>query len=99
MLEDLWKAAYVFHAEGTKKAEEWVFDRLRRVLQGKASTVAGGIRRRTPSRDTIVGIENAAEIFGAAKPPRSFISRMGAAPLLTHTQHAAHVASMLEAWA
>lgn len=45
VLEYLWKAAYVFNAEGTKKAEKWVFDRLLRVLQGKASTVAGGIRR------------------------------------------------------
>jgi hypothetical protein len=45
VLEYLWKAAYVFNSEGTKEAEQWVFDRLLRVLQGKASTVAGGIRR------------------------------------------------------
>ena len=45
VLEYLWKAAYVFNKEGSKQAEQWVFERLLRVLQGKASTVAGGIRR------------------------------------------------------
>ncbi len=45
VLEYLWKAAYVFNKEGSKEAEQWVFERLLRVLQGKASTVAGGIRR------------------------------------------------------
>lgn len=45
VLEYLWKAAYVFNGEGTKEAEQWVFERLLRVLQGKASIVAGGIRR------------------------------------------------------
>lgn len=45
VLEYLWKAAYVFNAEGTKEAEAWVFERLLHILQGKASTVAGGIRR------------------------------------------------------
>ncbi len=45
VLEYLWKAAYVFNRPGTEEAEQWVFDRLLRVLQGKASTVAAGIRR------------------------------------------------------
>lgn len=45
VLEYLWKAAYVFHGEGTKEAEQWVFERLLLVLKGKASSVAGGIRR------------------------------------------------------
>lgn len=45
VLEYLWKAAYVFNDAGTKAAERWVFDRLLRVLKGKASTVAAGIRR------------------------------------------------------
>ena len=45
VLEYLWKAAYVFNKEGTPQAEKWVFDRLLRLLQGKASTVAAGIRR------------------------------------------------------
>jgi hypothetical protein len=45
VLEYLWKAAYVFNKEGTVEAEQWVYDRLLRVLQGKAPTVAAGIRR------------------------------------------------------
>ena len=45
VLEYLWKAAYVFNKDGTKEAERWVLDRLLGVLQGKASTVAAGIRR------------------------------------------------------
>ncbi len=45
VLEYLWKAAYVLNKEGSTGAEEWVFDRLLRVLKGKASTVAAGIRR------------------------------------------------------
>jgi hypothetical protein len=45
VLEYLWKAAYVFNKEASPEAEQWVFERLLRVLQGKASTVAAGIRR------------------------------------------------------
>jgi len=43
--EYLWKAAYCFHAEGTKGAEAWVTHRLSEVLRGKSSDVAAGIRR------------------------------------------------------
>jgi len=45
VLEYLWKAAYVFTSEGSKKAEEWVHKRLARVLRGQASSVAAGITR------------------------------------------------------
>jgi hypothetical protein len=45
VLEYLWKAAYCFHAEGTTLAEEWVTDRFRRLLVGRAVDVAAGIRR------------------------------------------------------
>jgi hypothetical protein len=31
-LEKLWKAAYVFHAEGSLEADLWVLDRTLRVL-------------------------------------------------------------------
>ncbi|MCC7380464.1 MAG: ISKra4 family transposase [Deltaproteobacteria bacterium] len=41
----LWKAAWVFHAEGTREAETWVTERLLQVLRGRSSEVAGGIRR------------------------------------------------------
>ncbi|MCP4288416.1 MAG: ISKra4 family transposase, partial [Gammaproteobacteria bacterium] len=45
VLEYLWKAAYCFHSPGTEQAEAWVAERALRILQGKASTVAGGMRR------------------------------------------------------
>ncbi|MDQ3000176.1 MAG: ISKra4 family transposase [Fibrobacterota bacterium] len=45
VLEYLWKAAYCFHAEESPTAEAWVKDRALKVLRGKASHVAAGIRR------------------------------------------------------
>lgn len=48
--------------------------------------------------DATVGIENAAEIFGAAKHPKSFISLDGADHLLTQPAPAAYAAAMIAAW-
>jgi hypothetical protein len=46
VLEYLWKAAYCFHAEGTKVAEDWVQHRLLMLLDGHdASAVAAGMTR------------------------------------------------------
>jgi hypothetical protein len=45
VIEYLWRAAWRFHAEGDAAAEVWVSERLRRVLEGKVSDVAAGIRR------------------------------------------------------
>ena len=50
-------------------------------------------------RDAIVGIENAAAIFQAAKHPKSFISLDDADHLLSRRQDAAYVAEVLSAWA
>jgi hypothetical protein len=44
-LEYLWKAGRVFHKEGTRELEEWVLERLERMLQGKISGVVAGMRR------------------------------------------------------
>jgi len=45
VLEYLWKAAYAFHADGTKEAESWVEQRLLALLQGRsAGDIAKGIR-------------------------------------------------------
>ena len=41
VLEKLWKAAYVFHAEGSLEAELWVLDRTLRILFGDVSQVSG----------------------------------------------------------
>ena len=48
--------------------------------------------------DATVGIENAAQIFGAAKHPKSFISLDGADHLLTAAGPAAYAAAMIAAW-
>jgi pimeloyl-ACP methyl ester carboxylesterase len=49
--------------------------------------------------DTIVGIENAASIFAAAKHPKSFISLDNADHLLSRREDAAYAADVLAAWA
>jgi len=46
VLEYLWGAVWCFFAEGDAAAEEWVRDRALAVLEGKATDVAAGIRRR-----------------------------------------------------
>jgi hypothetical protein len=45
VLEYLWKAAYCFEDEGSQSAENWVRERALKILKGKASDVAAGIRR------------------------------------------------------
>ncbi|MPY75418.1 MAG: alpha/beta fold hydrolase [Alphaproteobacteria bacterium] len=50
-------------------------------------------------RDGIVGIENAGEIFQAARHPKSFVSLDGADHLLTRREDARYVAAVLSAWA
>src|SRR5438105_3867856 len=40
----LWKAAHVFHQEGSQAAEDFVRERVLRVLQGKAAGVVRGLR-------------------------------------------------------
>jgi hypothetical protein len=43
--EYLWKAAFVFCAEASRELEDWVSERLLKILQGRACDVAAGIRR------------------------------------------------------
>ncbi|MGH8702448.1 MAG: bifunctional alpha/beta hydrolase/OsmC family protein [Burkholderiales bacterium] len=50
-------------------------------------------------RDTTVSIDNAAQIFMAAKHPKSFVSLDDADHLLTRKEDAAYVAAVLAAWA
>lgn len=50
-------------------------------------------------RDEIVGIENAGEIFAAAKHPKSFISLDDADHLLSRREDGIYVADVLAAWA
>ena len=57
VLEYIWKAAWCFHHEGDPAAEEWVRHQARAVLDGKATRVAGAIRRAA----TIAGLHDADE--------------------------------------
>jgi putative redox protein len=50
-------------------------------------------------RDEVVGIDNAAAIFQAAKHPKSFVSLDAADHLLTRKADAVYVADLLAAWA
>jgi len=50
-------------------------------------------------RDATVGIENAGEIFAAAKHPKSFVSLDDADHLLSRREDAVYVATVLAAWA
>jgi hypothetical protein len=45
VLERLWNAAHVFHAEGSHAAENFVTDRLRMLLEGRVGGVIGGLRQ------------------------------------------------------
>lgn len=49
--------------------------------------------------DEIVGIDNAAGIYAAAKHPKSFVSLDGADHLLTDARHAKRAAQLIAAWA
>src|SRR3546814_10849121 len=49
--------------------------------------------------DTTVGVENAAQIFAAAKHPKSFVSLENADHLLSRKEDAEYVANVIAAWA
>lgn len=46
----IWQAAYLFHAEGSAAAEEFVRRRLLAILQGRAGYVIGGLRQMARKR-------------------------------------------------
>lgn len=50
VLEKLWKAAYVFDAEGSLEAKLWVSDHTLRILFGDVSQVVKGIRQSVTKR-------------------------------------------------
>ena len=51
VLSYLWKAAHAFFPEGSKESEQWVSERLLKLLHGQASSVAGGMRRSATMQD------------------------------------------------
>ena len=50
VLEYLWKAGHALAAEGSAELEQWVLQRLGRVLEGRAHQVAAGMRRSATKR-------------------------------------------------
>src|SRR5215475_11767650 len=52
VLEKLWKAAYVFHPEGSLAADLWVIDRALKILYGEVGQVVKGIRQSITKRGT-----------------------------------------------
>lgn len=49
--EYLWTASTAFHDEESQEREDWVSERLLRILRGQSSAVAGGIRRSATLRE------------------------------------------------
>jgi hypothetical protein len=49
--EYLWTASTAFHDEESREREDWVSERLLRILRGQSSAVAGGIRRSATLRE------------------------------------------------
>jgi hypothetical protein len=50
VMEELWKAAYVFHAEGSLEADLWVLERTLGFLSGDAGPVVKGLRQSVTKR-------------------------------------------------
>jgi len=50
VLEKLWKAAYVFHPEGSLEADLWVIDRTLKILFGDVGQVVKGLRQTITKR-------------------------------------------------
>ena len=48
--EYVWQAAFCFNPEGSEAAEAWVGERLLKILQGKATDVAAGMRQSATKR-------------------------------------------------
>jgi len=65
VLSYLWKAAYVFHEEGSRQARDWVKRRTLWILEGNVSQVIKGLRQSVTKRKlrgarkkTLLGVAN-----------------------------------------
>lgn len=68
-------------------------------LEAKIATLGKALLVMHAPRDTVVGIENAAQIFTTAKHPKSFVSLDDADHLLTGAAASAYAARVIAAWA
>ncbi len=73
------------------------------VAQADLAATIGGLRRALlvmhAPRDAVVGIDNAGQIFGAAKHPKSFVTLDDADHLITDPADADYAAGVIAAWA
>lgn len=78
-------------------------DFLEDVAKGKLTPAIGGLKAALlvlhAPRDATVSIDNASEIFLAAKHPKSFITLDGADHLLSRAQDAEYAADVIATWA
>ena len=68
-------------------------------LEGEISKLNRALLVLHAPRDKVVGIENAAEIFGAAKHPKSFVTLDDADHLISGGDDAEYAAEVIAAWA
>ena len=65
VVEYVWKAAHVFHREGSPELSHWAWTRVRSILEGKATRVAASMRRAATvagfSRDTRKPVDTCAD--------------------------------------
>ena len=79
--------------------QSFVEDALMHRLEAHIGALGKALLVMHAPRDTIVGIENAQQIFQAAKHPKSFVSLDDADHLLTSPASAAYAARVIVAWA
>lgn len=61
VVEYLWKAAWAFFEKGDRTAEGWVNERFIKILEGKSSDVAAGIRRTATNRKLLKSARDAVD--------------------------------------
>lgn len=78
-------------------------DFIRDVTEAKLGPAIANLKRALlvmhAPRDSVVGIENATQIFAAAKHPKSFVTLDGADHLITNPEDAEYAAEVIAAWA
>ncbi|MBI1385691.1 MAG: alpha/beta fold hydrolase [Rhizobiales bacterium] len=82
-----------------KIRREFVEDARAAGLLGKVAALGRALLVMHAPRDEVVGIENAARIFVAARHPKSFVSLDDADHLLTRRRDATYCARVIAAWA
>ena len=77
---------------------EFLEDAAQRSLRQSLATLRKALLVFHSPTDETVGIENASQIFGAARHPKSFVSLAGADHLLSKAEDGKYVANVVAAW-